>query len=136
MTDDSTMPPPPPEQPSNPQPAGAGPAPVSESDERTMGLLTHLSAILIGLFGPLIFWLIYKERSDFLNDQGKEALNFNITVAIAYVVSYILMAVTFGILFFLPFLVWVVALVFQIMGGMAANKHQRYRYPFALRLVK
>ncbi|GIG55480.1 DUF4870 domain-containing protein [Demequina activiva] len=132
MTDDNTTPPP--EQPAAGQPAAA--QPVSESDERTMGLLTHLSAILIGFIGPLIFWLIYRERSAFLNDQGKEALNFNITVAIAYVVAWILTTVTLGILFFLPFLVWIVALIFQIMGGIAANKHENYRYPFAIRLVK
>ncbi|MFW7415668.1 DUF4870 domain-containing protein [Demequina sp. SO4-18] len=138
MTDSTT--PPPPEQPHNSgQPQGGQPTggqPVSQSDEKTMGLLTHLSAIVLGFIGPLIFWLIYRERSAFLNDQGKEALNFNITVAIAYVVSYILMAVTFGILFFLPFLVWIGALIFQILGGVAANKLENYRYPFAIRLVK
>lgn len=101
-----------------------------------MGLLTHLSGIVLGFIGPLIFWLIYRERSGFLNDQGKEALNFNITVALAYVVAYILMLVTFGLLFFLPILVWIGALVFQILGGMAANKLQQYRYPVNLRLVK
>lgn len=101
-----------------------------------MGLLTHLSAIVLGFIGPLIFWLIYRERSAFLNSQGREALNFNITVAIAYVVAYILTLVTFGILFFLPILVWIGALIFQIIGGLAANKHEDYRYPFALRLVK
>ncbi len=148
MTDSTT--PPPPEQPYNGgqpnagqpnpgqpyagQPAGA--QPVSQSDEKTMGLLTHLSAIVLGFIGPLIFWLIYRERSAFLNDQGKEALNFNITVAIAYIASFILMAITFGILFFLPFLVGIAALVFQILGGVAANKLEAYRYPVALRLVK
>ncbi|MFV0633294.1 DUF4870 domain-containing protein [Demequina sp.] len=136
MTDDSTVPPPP-QQPYSGQPGPAAPPqPLSEQDERTFGLLTHLSAILIGLFGPLIFWLIYRERSGFLNDQGKEALNFNILIAIAYVAASILTVVSFGLLGFLLFVVWVVALVFQIIGGLAANKHQAYRYPFNLRLVK
>jgi len=79
-------------------------------------------------------WAIYKDRDEFVKDQSTEALNFQITVLIGYVASSVLTAVYIGALLF-P-LVWIVSLVFSIIGGLAANKGERYRYPFALRLVK
>lgn len=97
-------------------------------------MLAHLSGIILGFIGPLIVWLIYKDKDQFVSDQGKEALNFQITLLIAYVVSSILMVVVIG--FILYPLVWVASLIFSIIGGMAANKGQAYRYPFALRLIK
>ncbi|WP_082093458.1 DUF4870 domain-containing protein [Demequina sediminicola] len=145
MTENNATPPPegqpqqPQGQPQYQQQPQGQPTPaqgVSESDERTMGLLTHISAILLGLIGPLIFWLIYRERSAFLNDQGKEALNFNILVAIVYVGLSVLSVITLGFGTLLFPLVWIAALVFQIIGGLAANKHENYRYPLNWRIIK
>ncbi len=97
-------------------------------------MLAHLSIIVLGFIGPLIFWLIGKDKSAFIDDQGKEALNFGITATIAAVVSAILMVVIIGFLL-LP-AVSIAVLVFAILGGMAANKGEQYRYPFNIRLVK
>ena len=72
----------------------------------------------------------------FLDRHGKEALNFQITIAIAYVAAIILTTITFGLLFFLPMLVWVGNLVFCILAAVKANTGETYRYPFALRLIK
>lgn len=100
-----------------------------------MAMLTHLSGIILGFIVPLIVWLVNKGKAgkEFLEDQSKEALNFQITILIAYVVANILGRVPgLGFLFWA---IWIVNIVFCIMAGMAANKGERYRYPFALRLI-
>ncbi len=122
--------------PQQPQYGAPGAAPVSEADRKLWSMLGHLGGIILGFISPLIVFLVYKDRDEFIKDQSTEALNFQITVLIAYVASWILTAITLGILFFLPFLIWIASVVFCIIGGMAANRGERYRYPFALRLVK
>jgi uncharacterized Tic20 family protein len=117
------------------------PPPASSAgpqEDRVIALITHLSGIVAGFIVPLIMWLINKDKADksWLTDQSKESLNFQITVAIAYVAAMILTTITFGLLFFLPMLVWVGNLVFCILAGVKANNGESYRYPFALRLIK
>ena len=126
---ESVIPPPPSE------PVAGGPS----AEERQWAMFAHLSALagLIipfgSIIGPLVIWLIKKDTMPFVNDQGKEALNFNITVAIAAIVSWILIFILIGFLL-LPVLV-IVWLVFVIIGTMKANEGTAYRYPFTLRLV-
>jgi uncharacterized Tic20 family protein len=116
-------------------PYGAQPQqPLRPDEEKTWSLLAHLGGIVFGFLAPLVVWLVFKGRGPFLDDQAKEALNFQITVAIAYVASWVL-ALT-GVLAFLPFAVGVAALVFAILAAVAVNKGQWYRYPVTLRLVK
>ena len=69
-----------------------------------------------------------------MNTQAVEALNFQITIAIAYVACSILTVILIGALL-MP-VVWLVSLIFSIIAGMAVNKGESYRYPFALRLIK
>ncbi len=103
-------------------------------DDKTMAMLCHLLAIFTGFLGPLILWLIKKDQSAYVDQQGKEALNFQITVSIAAFLSSLLMYVCIGFLA-LP-AVLIANLVFCIMGCVAANKGEPYRYPVSLRLVK
>ncbi|MGH8081238.1 MAG: DUF4870 domain-containing protein, partial [Lysobacter sp.] len=79
-------------------------------------------------------WLVKKDTMPFVADQGKEALNFNITAAIAGIVSFLLTFVLIGLVL-LP-LVGLAWLVLTIMASIAANKGEEYRYPWTLRLVK
>lgn len=118
-----------------PQPPAAQP-PLRPDEERTWSLLAHLGGILFSALAPLVVWLVFKGRGPFLDHHAKEALNFQITVLIAYVATWIITAITFGLLSFLPFLVWVAGLVFAILAAVAANKGEWYRYPATLRLVK
>lgn len=113
---------------------GLGQGKLPESDERTMGMLAHILGGVTNFLGPLIIWLIKKDESPFVNDQGKEALNFQISVALAAVVCFILMVVVIG--FPLLVLLGVAALVLTIIAGIKANEGQAYRYPFAWRLLK
>ncbi|MCA0394153.1 MAG: DUF4870 domain-containing protein [Proteobacteria bacterium] len=110
----------------------------ANQDDRTVAMLTHLSGIVLGFIVPLIVWLINKDKPEkgFLIDQSKEALNFNITLLGVYLALVVLTVVTLGLASPLFFVLWVVAIVFFIIAGLAANRGEAYRYPFALRLIK
>ncbi|WP_082099344.1 DUF4870 domain-containing protein [Demequina maris] len=127
-------PPPPPQSPPPPPQQPYAPQPMTESDERLWAMLAHLGIILFGFLPPLIIWLIFRERSAFLDDQGKEALNFSILVTIAQIVASILWVVLIGIV--LSFAVGIATLILCIMAGVAANRGERYRYPFNWRIIK
>ncbi|MRI89910.1 DUF4870 domain-containing protein [Aggregicoccus sp. 17bor-14] len=104
--------------------------PAPTQDEKTWGLLSHLSGILLGFLGPLIAMLVKGKESAWINTQAKEALNFEITALLAYTV---IGAITcgFGLL-----LLWPLVTVFHIIAAMKANNGETYRYPATLRLVK
>lgn len=106
------------------------------ADQRTMALAAHLLGIFTWFIGPLIIWLINKDDAGkaFVTDQAKEALNFQITVTIAMVISIILMVVIIGGI--LAPIVGIINLVFCIIAAVKANNGEAYRYPFTLRLIK
>jgi len=118
-----------------PPPAPAAQPPLSDSDARLYATLGHAGIIIIGFVAPLIVWLIGKERSAFVDEQGKEALNFSILIAIAWVVGGITRPlVGLGALLWLA--AWVLTLVFCIQGAIKANKGESYRYPINWRIIK
>lgn len=116
-----------------PPPAPTG---AASQEDKTLALLTHLSGIILSFIVPLIIWLTNKDKPDkgFLNDQAKEALNFQITIAIGYLICTVMAVIIIGGLL-MP-LVWVFNLIFCILAGVKANEGVAYRYPFALRLIK
>ena len=75
-----------------------------------------------------------REQSPFLDDQGKEVLNFQITLLIAFAVSAVLMLVFVG--FILASALGVFDLVITVIAAIKANDGIRYRYPFSLKLIK
>ncbi len=118
----------------------ATPAIEVSKDAKTFGMLCHLSALagyiipFGNIIGPLIFWQMKKNEFPFVDDQGKEALNFQITVMIAIIACIPLMFIIIGIP--LMFVVGIGALILMIMAGLKANDGVAYRYPFTLRLIK
>ena len=115
------------------------------AEERQWAMFAHLSAIvgaLIGLsfLGPLVVWLVKKETMPFVDDQGKEARNFNIMLRLVLAVRGAVTFVTRGIGILLTgplmFIVGVAALVLVIIAGIKANEGVAYRYPFSIRLIK
>ena len=120
-----------------PPPGYAAPAaPLTDSEQRMWAMLAHILPVVgVGFVAPLVIWLVFKERGRFVEEQAKEALNFQITVTIAAVLVWIITIITLGIGGLL-FLAFIAALVFMIMAAIAANKGQAYRYPVCLRLVK
>jgi hypothetical protein len=113
---------------------------LAPQEERTMAMLCHLSSLagfiipFGNIVGPLIFWLINKDKMPFVDEQGKEALNFQITVFIAAIISSILIIVVIGLL--LVIAVAIAWIVFTIIASIKVNNGEHYRYPFALRLIK
>jgi uncharacterized Tic20 family protein len=123
-----------PETPTSSTPAETVQQLEPNKDARTMAMLCHLLAIFTSFVGPLIIWLIKKEQSPYVDKQGKEALNFQITVVIASFVAGLLTLVCIG--FILLPAIFIVDLIFCIMGCVATNKGQDYRYPVSLRFIK
>ena len=115
-----------------------GSAPSKE--ERTWGLIVHLSAFAGHVFpfahiiAPLVIWLVRRETSAFLDDQGKEAVNAQITFTIYAFFAIALCFVIIGI----PLLaaLYIGNFILVIIAAIAANEGKAYRYPFILRLVK
>jgi len=114
--------------------------PKPSHDVRQWAMFCHLSALLgiwvpFGtLIGPLILWQMKRETDPFIDAQGKEALNFQITVAIASMICFLLMVLIIGFVLF--GLLAIGALVLTIIGGVKANEGFPYRYPFTWRLIK
>jgi uncharacterized protein len=126
------------DSPSSPAPQ----APLSDAEDRQWGSFAHLGGIL-GILPALIIWLIFRDRGAFTNTEGKEALNFQITVILASVALW----VVFGIisvalwflaflLVFLPYLPWIASVIFSILGFVKAKDGEHYTYPVSLRLIK
>ncbi|ROR71905.1 DUF4870 domain-containing protein [Bogoriella caseilytica] len=114
------------------QPGGV--APLTPGEERGWSVGAHLGGVFLSFLVPLIVWLVFRERSRFLDHHGKEALNFQITLAIAYVVGFITAFILIGFLILLA--AWVCAIIFSIMAAIAANRGEYYKYPLSIRLVK
>jgi uncharacterized Tic20 family protein len=136
-----------PPSPPPPVPPQAGPT----SDEKQWAMVAHLSALAGALLtawsggwgvfiGPLVVWLVKKDTMPFVDDQGKEALNFSITVALVCVALVMFSIVTFGLGLFLTIPAWCVLavawLILTVVAALRASEGVTYRYPFALRFVK
>lgn len=125
--------------------------PVSDSDARLWSLFAHLSAIIgyivgvgfLGWLGPLIIFLVYKDRDRFVRYNAAESLN----AAIATVIAEIVLGIVFGIITIITFgigsvlfvLIGVPALlhiIFAIIGAVKANQGEWWNYPINIRLVK
>jgi uncharacterized Tic20 family protein len=105
-----------------------------------MAMLCHLLALagyvipFGNIIGPLVMWLVKKEDHPFIDEQGKEALNFQITVSLAVMACLVLFFLIVPLLL-IP-VIAILDLVFIIIATIKANKGQVYRYPVALRLIK
>lgn len=127
-------------------------ADLPAQEARTMAMLAHLTALAGGLVtsawgggvacfvGPLIVWLLKKDQMPFVDDQGKEALNFNISVAVVFLVLFVLTILTFGMAIFITLPLWIIVGVFwlvcSIIASVKAYNGEAYRYPLTLRLLK
>ncbi len=139
-------PPPGPGQPGGqyPPPYGAYPQrpPMFERDARLWASAAHwvplalmaLSAGTLMWAAPLVIWLMHRDRSWLVDVNAKEALNFQITLVIVYLISIPLMFVFVGFLTLAA--AGILAIVWGIQGALAANRGEAYRYPISIRFVK
>jgi uncharacterized protein len=117
-------------------PVATGP----NQDAKTWAMICHLAALagyavpFGNIIGPLVAWQIKKDSSEFVDYNGKESLNFQITVTLAIIVSIPLVFVVIGIL--LLIVIPIAALVLVIIAGIKAGNGEVYRYPLTIRLIK
>lgn len=114
---------------------------AATKDERNLAMLAHLSAfaglivpILGHIGGPLIVWATQRDKSAFVAEQSREALNFNITVVLAGIVCGVLVLIGIGIV--LGLLLGIYWFVATILGAVRAAEGQHFRHRFTLRLVQ
>lgn len=112
--------------------------PMTPEQSRQWAMLAHLSALaalIIGFsfIGPLIVYLVKKDEDAFVADQSREALNFNLSALIYFIIAFILIFVLVGLLL-LP-VVGIAWLVLVIVGAVQANKGEAYRYPLTIRFI-
>lgn len=132
--------------PPQPEPVMPGgeipPAPAAVTkDAKMWGMFCHLAALagftgipFANVLGPLILWLIKKDEFPFVDDQGKESLNFQISIAIYALITLPLFCIVIG-----PFLmaaVFIFDLIMIIIASIESNKGKAYRYPLCIRLIK
>jgi hypothetical protein len=117
--------------------------PIEENkDARQWGMFCHLSALagyiipFGNIIGPLVIWQIKKNEFSFVDDQGKESLNFQILMSIIMLIGIVVGLLTCGLgLLILP-AIGIIGLIFCVMGSIKANNGILYRYPFNWRIVK
>ncbi|MEZ6091617.1 MAG: DUF4870 domain-containing protein [Pirellulaceae bacterium] len=104
------------------------------------GLLGYLGNGFGSIVGPLIIWILKKDEFEAVDEHGKEALNFNISVVLYGAILFAFAFVTFGIGLLIVIPLGIALAVFHIIctiiAAMKANEGRMYRYPLCLRLVK
>lgn len=112
---------------------------LEEKEARNWGMACHLAALagfvipFGSIIGPLVVWLMKREESGFVDRQGKESLNFQITMLIAFLISLVLVFVLIG--FLLIAAVVIFDLIMIIVATIKASEGEDFRYPISLRLV-
>lgn len=110
------------------------------NDERLYGMLCHLLAFaglvipLGSVIGPLVIWLIKREQYSYVDAQGKEALNFQVSILIYGIISSILIVIFIGIL--TSIIIGIAWIVLTIIGTLRAYEGRHYQYPLTIRFLK
>jgi hypothetical protein len=113
---------------------------MSEDEERKWAMFAHIGTFssmfvpLGNIIAPIVIWQMKKNESSFVVEQAKESLNFQITLMIYALISFLLVFIIIG--FFLIFGLVIFGLIIVIVAGVKANDGEHYRYPMTLRLVK
>ncbi|WP_218220576.1 DUF4870 domain-containing protein [Nesterenkonia sp. Act20] len=115
------------------QPEAPRAVPVSAGEEQGWGVAMHLGGVFLSWLVPLVLWLVFRERSRMLDDHGKEALNFQITLFIGYVIGTATTVILIGFVI-LP-IIWLLSWVFSILAAVAAYQRRPYRYPLTIRFI-
>ena len=112
----------------------------NDKDSKMWAMFCHLSALagfiipFGNVIGPLILWSLKKDEFELVNDQGKEALNFQISILIYLFASAILIIAVIGIVLLIG--VAFFGLIFTVIAAIKANEGERYRYPLTIRIIK
>lgn len=113
---------------------------IENKEERTWGMLCHISALagfvipFGNIIGPLIIYSMKKEEYPFVADQGRESLNFQISVMVYLLMAFLLLLLVFGILFII--VIPVLSFILTVIASVRANDGEYYRYPLCIHFIK
>jgi len=113
---------------------------VMSKDEQTMGMLCHLTALAKYLIpfghiiGPLVIWMLKRQEMPFVESEGKESLNFQISMTIYAILAGISILLLVGIVLLPAVLIF--DFVFVVIASIEAANGKPYRYPFCIRFIK
>ena len=114
---------------------------IEQKDERMWGMLSHLCALVgfVGIpfgniLGPLVIWLLKKDEIPLVAKEGRESLNFQITITIFGVIAFVLCFAFVGFLLVVPLVLADVILV--VMAAVKINNGEQFKYPFSFNLIK
>ncbi len=108
--------------------------PTATQDDKTLVIVMHVLCLVgFPILGPLIVWLIKKDQSPYLDAQGRELLNFQISYLIYALISIPLCAILIG--FVTLFIVGIASLVLTIIGIVSASEGRVYRFPLTIRML-
>ena len=116
------------------------PTSLQTAEEKQMGLFIHLSALAfalvfpLGIVLPIVLWQTQKDKMPSLDAHGKMVTNWMISATIYGVVSFVLMFVAVGFLTGLA--VWLMAIIFPVIGGVKANNGEFWEYPLTIKFLK
>lgn len=108
--------------------------------EKSLAMWCHLGTFagIVIPFGnflvPLILWLAKRDDYELVDDQGKESLNFQISIFLYSIIGFILVFIVVGIFFLIVLALF--AIIQVIIASIAASKGEKYRYPLCMRLIK
>ena len=115
--------------------------PIGSPEQRKWGMVIHMSA-LIGLLlplglvlGPLIVWMLKKNDGAFFDEQGKKAVNFQLTILVSAFV-FALLGTIIKPLFALAFVMGIAGILFAIIAGINVKSKGDFNYPFSFRVFK
>jgi uncharacterized Tic20 family protein len=106
---------------------------LSPADEKLWATLIHIGGILFSFVPALIGYIVLKDRGPFIRAHSATALNFQITLAIAYFVGGILTVIGIGVLIIAA--AGILNIVFSIIAAVAANKGEWYSYPLTIKFL-
>ncbi len=114
---------------------------ADQKQERTWAVFCHLSALVAfvgipfgNILGPLVIWLIKKSEMPLVEEEGKSALNFQISMTIYSVVAFILCFVAIGFLLIFPVILFNVVLV--IIASIKTSNGEKFQYPCTIHFIK
>jgi uncharacterized Tic20 family protein len=110
------------------------PPTMRPEDEKLWATLVHIGGILLSFVAPLVGYLVLKDRGPFVREHTRVALNFQLTMLIAYLLGGATSWLGIGVLITLA--AGIVVIVFGIIAALAANRGQYYKYPLSIEFIK
>ncbi len=112
---------------------------ITSQSENDWAMVTHLSGLLAltsipAIIGPLVVWLLKKDKMPKVDKAGKDAINFHLTMLLVVVVSIPLTFILIG--FVTLFAAYLMSIIFSIIAGVAANRGEEYAYPMTIRFIR